>query len=116
MPDWLLPLLTVVLGGGGMVTAIATWRRDAEKGPVEAQTAQVADAVALSNAAAGWVKIADERQAKLNEKVDVLVEELEDLRQAVSSWGFWYSDLTFRWPYHRLQEQPPPPPVSGGRP
>lgn len=118
MPDWLLSLTAIVFSGG-FLTALIAWRRDKRLGPIEAQTAQVADAVAISAAAAGLAKLNDEREARRDEKLeeqDAKIENLTtlvgSLRHEVARWGYWYSDLTYRWPYHRLQEQPPPPPTT----
>ena len=47
----ILVVLTAVFGGGGVLTGILAWRKDARQGPVDKQTAQVADALTMSQTA-----------------------------------------------------------------
>lgn len=111
MPEWIVPLLTILLGGGGLITAIAAWRKDAKKAPIEAQTAQVADALAVSHAAATWVETQEKRTAAQDIKIDKLVIEMGLLRDELFGWQFWYTgELVANWDNHRAKEDPPPPP------
>ena len=118
MPDWILSFLTVVLGGGGLITAIVAWRKDQRQGPVEAQTAQVADAMVLSNAASGLVKSLTDRQQSFEDrivnketvweaKLMAQDEKIESLQQRVDNWIFWYNDLKVNWFTHRTKDEPP---------
>ena len=108
--ETLITLLTALLGGGGLVTALAAWRRDAKKGPIDAQTAKVADAVAVSEVATGWVQYQDEKMRDQDAKIAGLALKLDSVSTLVQEWDTWYMDLDVRWPYHRNQSTPPRPP------
>ena len=108
--ETLIALLTALLGGGGLVTALAAWRRDAKKGPIDAQTAKVADAVAVSEVATGWVQYQDEKMRDQDAKIASLALKLDSVSTLVQEWDTWYMDLDVRWPYHRNQSTPPRPP------
>lgn len=113
MPEWLLQFLTIILGAGGVITAIAAWRKDAKKAPVEAQTAQIADAVAISHAAAGMVELQDKRNAAQDAKIDKLIVEINLIKEELFGWRLWYTgDLVANWREHREKEEPPPPPAK----
>ena len=108
--ETLIAFLTALLGGGGLVTALAAWRRDAKKGPIDAQTAKVADAVAVSEVATGWVQYQDEKMRDQDAKIASLALKLDSVSTLVQEWDTWYMDLDVRWPYHRNQSTPPWPP------
>ena len=108
--ETLIALLTALLGGGGLVTALAAWRRDAKKGPIDAQTAKVADAVAVSEVATGWVQYQDEKMRDQDAKIASLALKLDAVSTLAQEWDTWYMDLDVRWPYHRDQSTPPRPP------
>ena len=108
--ETLIALLTALLGGGGLVTALAAWRRDAKKGPIDAHTAKVADAVAVSEVATGWVQYQDEKMRDQDAKIASLALKLDSVSTLVQEWDTWYMDLDVRWPYHRDQSTPPRPP------
>ncbi len=108
--ETLITLLTALLGGGGLITALAAWRRDAKKGPIDAQTAKVADAVAVSEVATGWVQYQDEKMRGQDAKIASLALKLDSVSTLVQEWDTWYMDLNVRWPYHRNQSSPPRPP------
>ena len=108
--ETLITLLTALLGGGGLVTALAAWRRDAKKGPIDAQTAKVADAVAVSEVATGWVQYQDEKMRDQDAKIASLALKLDSVSTLAQEWDTWYMDLDVRWPYHRNQSTPPRPP------
>ena len=108
--ETLIALLTALLGGGGLVTALAAWRRDAKKGPIDAQTAKVADAVAVSEVATGWVQYQDEKMRDQDAKIASLALKLDSVSTLAQEWDTWYMDLDVRWPYHRNQSTPPRPP------
>ena len=108
--ETLIALLTALLGGGGLVTALAAWRRDAKKGPIDAQTARVADAVAVSEVATGWVQYQDEKMRDQDAKIASLALKLDSVSTLAQEWDTWYMDLDVRWPYHRNQSSPPRPP------
>lgn len=121
MPDWIIPLISAVFGGSGIIAAIAAWRRDVKKGPIEAQTAQVADAMVLSNAATGLVKTLTDRQSDFENrfierekiweaKLAAQDEKIDTLQSRVDAWIFWYNDLKVNWFLHRTKEMPPVPP------
>ena len=108
--ETLITLLTALLGGGGLITALAAWRRDAKKGPIDAQTAKVADAVAVSEVATGWVQYQDEKMRDQDAKIASMSLKLDSVSTLVQEWDTWYMDLDVRWPYHRNQSSPPRPP------
>lgn len=108
--ETLIAFLTALLGGGGLVTALAAWRRDAKKGPIDAQTAKVADAVAVSEVATGWVQYQDEKMRDQDAKIASLALKLDSVSTLAQEWDTWYMDLDVRWPYHRNQSTPPRPP------
>lgn len=111
MPDWIVTLLTLIIGSSGLVAALAAWRKDAKKAPVEAQTAQVADAIAVSHAAASMMEIQNAKFANQDAKIDKLVAELDNLRNQLYAWQIWYNtDLVANWDIHRIKENPPSPP------
>ena len=108
--ETLITLLTALLGGGGLITALAAWRRDAKKGPIDAQTAKVADAVAVSEVATGWVQYQDEKMRDQDAKIASMSLKLDLVSTLAQEWDTWYMDLDGRWPYHRNQSSPPRPP------
>ena len=108
--ETLIALLTALLGGGGLITALAAWRRDAKKGPIDAQTAKVADAVAVSEVATGWVQYQDEKMRDQDAKIASMSLKLDSVSTLAQEWDTWYMDLNVRWPYHRDQSSPPRPP------
>ena len=108
--ETLITLLTALLGGGGLITALAAWRRDAKKGPIDAQTAKVADAVAVSEVATGWVQYQDEKMRDQDAKIASISLKLDLVSTLAQEWDTWYMDLDVRWPYHRNQSSPPRPP------
>lgn len=108
--ETLIALLTALLGGGGLITALAAWRRDAKKGPIDAQTAKVADAVAVSEVATGWVQYQDEKMRDQDAKIASISLKLDSVSALAQEWDTWYMDLDVRWPYHRNQSSPPRPP------
>ena len=108
--ETLITLLTALLGGGGLITALAAWRRDAKKGPIDAQTAKVADAVAVSEVATGWVQYQDEKMRDQDAKIASMSLKLDLVSTLAQEWDTWYMDLDERWPYHRNQSSPPRPP------
>ena len=113
--ETLITLLTALLGGGGLITALAAWRRDAKKGPIDAQTAKVADAVAVSEVATGWVQYQDEKMRDQDAKIASMSRKLDLVSTLVQEWDTWYMDLDVRWPYHRNQSSPPRPPRRSPR-
>ena len=129
----LLLLLAGVFGGGGVLTGLLAWRKDARQGPIDKSTAHVANSVALSETAMAWVqyqdkkmKIQDEKLAAQDEKThrmtlqiselsasnDNLTERVSRTESRLSGWNFWYDDLSGRWSYHREQDNPPAKPVG----
>ena len=123
MPDWTIPLISALMGGSGIIAAITAWRRDVKKGPIEAQTAQVSDAMVLSNAASDLVKTLTERQKEfetrieaketiLEAKLDAQDEKIDGLQSRVDAWIFWYNDLRVNWFLHRVKDVPPVPPET----
>lgn len=111
MPDWIITLLTLIIGSSGLIAALAAWRRDAKKAPIEAQTAQVADAIAVSHAAASLIEIQNAKFAGQDTKIDKLIAELDNLRNQLYAWQIWYNtDLVANWDIHRIKENPPAPP------
>ena len=129
----LLLLLAGVFGGGGMLTGLLAWRKDARQGPIDKSTAHVANSVALSETAMAWVRYQDEKMKIQDEKMkvqdekthrmalqiskllasnDSLTERVSRTESRLSGWNFWYDDLHGRWSYHREQDNPPAKPVG----
>ena len=129
----LLLLFAGVFGGGGVLTGLLAWRKDARQGPIDKSTAHVANSVALSETAMAWVQYQDEKMkiqdAKLvaqDEKThrmalqiselsagnDNLTERVGRTESRFFGWNFWYDDLSGRWSYHREQDNPPAKPVG----
>jgi len=100
---WLIPLVAVVLGSGGVTGAFVLLRKEARQAPIEWQTAQVANAAAVSEAAQGLVVMVNARLAIQDAKV-----EAQDAK--IDRWDNWYFDLRTGWPVHRLRDTAPPPP------
>ena len=122
----LLLILAAVFGGGGALTGLLAWRKDARQGPIDRSTAQVANSVALSETAMAWVQYQDEKMkvqdekthkmaiqiSELSERNDNLSERVSRTESRLSGWNFWYDDLKGRWSYHREQDNPPAKPVG----
>ena len=129
----LLLLLAGVFGGGGALTGLLAWRKDARQGPIDKSTAHVANSVALSETAMAWVQYQDEKMKIQDEKLvaqdekthrmalqiselsasnDNLTERVSRTESRLSGWNFWYDDLHGRWSYHREQDNPPAKPVG----
>ena len=122
----LLLILAAVFGGGGVLTGLLAWRKDARQGPIDRSTAQVANSVALSETAMAWVQYQDEKMkiqdekthrmavqiSELSERNDSLTERVGRTESRLSGWNFWYDDLSGRWSYHREQDNPPAKPVG----
>ena len=122
----LLLLLAGVFGGGGVLTGLLAWRKDARQGPIDKSTAHVANSVALSETAMAWVQYQDEKMKVQDEKThrmalqiselsasnDNLTERVSRTESRLSGWNFWYDDLHGRWSYHREQDNPPAKPVG----
>lgn len=125
---WLLPVLTFMFGIGGPAGVYVLLRKEMRQTPIEYNTAQVADAVAVSqtaNALASTVMTRLAQQDQRSEAQDRQIGELrkesdahrqradeleERVEEVENKWGNWYVDLKIRWPFHRQQEEPPPPP------
>ena len=121
MPEWILPMLTIIFGGGGLITAIVGWRKDRRQGPVDVQSAQVANAAALSNAASGLIATLTDRQNDFEERLSAKEqlweqklaaqdEKIEHLQSHIDTWMLWYNDLKANWFVHREKSSPPHPP------
>ena len=129
----MLLLLAGVFGGGGVLTGLLAWRKDARQGPIDKSTAHVANSVALSETAMAWVQYQDEKMKIQDEKMvvqdekthrmalqiselsasnDSLTERVSRTESRLSGWNFWYDDLRGRWSYHREQDNPPAKPVG----
>ena len=129
----ILLLLAGVFGGGGALTGLLAWRKDARQGPIDKSTAHVANSVALSETAMAWVQYQDEKMKIQDEKLvaqdekthrmalqiselsasnDNLTERVSRTESRLSGWNFWYDDLRGRWSYHREQDNPPAKPVG----
>ena len=129
----MLLLLAGVFGGGGALTGLLAWRKDARQGPIDKSTAHVANSVALSETAMAWVQYQDEKMKVQDEKMMVqdekthrmalqiselsasngnLTERVSRTESRLSGWNFWYDDLSGRWSYHREQDNPPAKPVG----
>jgi hypothetical protein len=68
--SWLIPLVAVLLGSSGVAGSFVLLRREARQAPVEWQTAQVANAAALSHAAQGLVSMVNAQLKVQDSKID----------------------------------------------
>ena len=116
MPEWVV-IVTALFGGGGVLTGLLAWRRDALRGPVEVATSQIANAVAVSEAASNWVEYQDAKMKEQEARFQLYEVRLSNQEKIVSEmqhdlagWGGWYMDLKTRWPFHQSQQHPPRPP------
>ena len=109
-----IAIVTFLFGIGGPVGVYVLLRKEMRQAPIEYQTAQVADAVAVSSAARGLVDTVNSRLEVQDEKVDRITRENERLRHREGKWWFWYDDLGDDWDTHREGPNPPPPPVTRG--
>ena len=116
MPEWVV-IVTALFGGGGVLTGLLAWRRDALRGPVEVATSQIANAVAVSEAASNWVEYQDAKMKEQEARFQLYEVRLSNQEKIVSEmqhdlagWGGWYMDLKTRWHFHQRQEYPPPSP------
>lgn len=107
-----IAIVTFLFGIGGPVGVYVLLRKEMRQAPIEYQTAQVADAVAVSAAARGLVDTVNSRLGVQDEKVDRITQENERLRHREGKWWFWYDDLEDDWDTHREGPNPPLPPVT----
>lgn len=126
--EWIIPIAGILLGTGGIGGIIVALRSDVRKGPIERSAAQIADAVAVSAAAAGLVeKVSirmteqDERASRQDDRASRQDEHIRNLRSEVMTlsnkidrinfmWNHWYLDLRDDWDMHRTRTEAPPPP------
>lgn len=116
--DWVQVVMGLI-GGGGLITAIVAWRRDARQGPIETSQANVADAMAISEAATNWVTYQDNKLRDQDAKIEMQDAKFEALEKKINTlqlkdrmWRGWYQDLALRWNHHRTKEEAPPPPTT----
>lgn len=130
MPDtellvqWLLPTITVLFGVGGPIGAWVLLRKEMRQAPIEYRTAQVADAIAVSQAAKGLVDTVTARLSQQDARSEAQDRKIDDLRTALNDaladlhtktgrllrWDGWYDGLETDWEQHRLKPAPPEPP------
>ena len=117
-PDWMLQWLMWFFGAGGPIVGAYYWYQMRKKRPIDTSTAQVANAIAISNVAKGIVDMLNgqiddfkthiETQDGKIEKQNVEIASLKDLVINIENiWGVWYADLSNRWSFHRLQDKAP---------
>lgn len=126
MTDWVLPIAMAVFGSGGALAAIVAWRKDQRQGPIEAHSANIADAMSVRSAATDLSKtlmervnaledraaISDKEIAEQNDKIAAQNEKIDMLRKYVDLWSIWYRELKANWESHRSGDLPPLPPVD----
>ena len=110
----MLTIGSAIFGTAGIGGAFLAWRRDRRQGPIEATTATIADAVALSGAATAWVQYQTQKMKDQDGKIEdgqelnkQLVATLTTQRALVAMWGLWYIDLVERWSFWRARTEPP---------
>lgn len=132
LPDWVLPLLGILFGGGGPFVAFLAWRSEARKAPIDRSTAKVAEATAISTTANELLKTVisrmneqDNRASKQDDRASAQDDQIRNLRQELMAtntrldritytWNNWYLDLKEDWDMHRTKNEAPPPPVTEG--
>ena len=117
---FVLQMVTLFFGGGGILMGILAWRKDARLGPVEVEAAKVANATVVAEQATEWVRYQDEKLKLQDERIQIqddriaaISDELQSLRMNLQGWGYWYMDLAANWPKHRARERPPKAPKQG---
>ena len=115
LPSWVLPLMSLVFGAGGPYAGWLLYSQQKKKQPIDASTAQVANAVALSNAAQGVVDMLQEQVDNLQTKTDKQDQEIQSLKNnaihLTQIWELWYTDLSENWLIHRQQDKAPAKPT-----
>lgn len=124
-PTELTQMLFGILGtilSGGLVKVFLDWRTTRRKEPIEAKTAEIANAKTLSDAALAMVADMREDRDRQDQRIATLEQrdrerecrEQQDRERIANLEGFamrvgsWYQKLVADWPYYRQQDQPPP--------
>lgn len=110
--NWVLTILTFVFGVGGPLGVYVMVRKELRQSPIDYNTAQVADAVAISSAARGLVDTFSMRLSIQDAKLAAQDDKIAEQNKRIDSWDDWYSDLSYRWDFHKLKPAPPPPPQT----
>ena len=116
-----LAIVYWVFGAGGPIAGLYWYLQRRKREPVDAATAQIANAVAISNVAKVVVDLLNEQIDdfkddinKQNAKIEAQEIETRILKAKIFNieniWASWYSDLSNKWAVHRLQEKAPSPP------
>lgn len=113
----IVAVISALFGTGGIGTALYAWRKDARQGPIDAETAKIANAAALSDVATNWVSYQDQKMKEQDEKIrtqgemiDQLNVKFDNVHSKLMRWAAWYDHLLDRWAEHREQLKPPAPP------
>lgn len=124
MPDWILTLLLAVVAPGGIITGLLLWQRENKKLPITKEDSQVAQALAISSAAAALFQTVTTRLAAQDSKVEAQDAKLDEqdlkynaleetnkvYQRRLDNWHGWYANFVSMWPSHRLETNAPPPP------
>lgn len=124
-PDWLLPVITIIFGGGGPLVAWLAYRNESKKLPIERRTAKVAEATSISTVANEILQTVFERMKTQDERAEAQDERIRGLRQELAqvnqrldkinfTWRTWYLDLRDEWDFHRTKDEAPPAPITEG--
>lgn len=109
--NWLLTLFSFVFGLGGPLGVYILVRKELRQTPIEYNTAQVADAIAVSTASRSLMDTMMSRLSQQDDKINGQGTRIEKLTRIVEGWDDFYDDLSFRWEVHRTKPTPPPPPT-----
>lgn len=118
LPNWFPSFLTWFLGAGGPIVGLYLWYLQRKKLPIDTSTAQIANAVAISNVAKGVVDMLGEQIDDFKGHIDKQDKKIDDQNIEISLlktrvvnienvWISWYADLSNRWSVHRLLDKAP---------
>lgn len=79
---------------------------------VSASNELVATLIGRIDCLEGRVLAAETRIDAQEQTITVQTSEISLLRTVIAMWSAWWMDLEARWPYHRLQDAPPPRPLT----
>lgn len=109
----IITILTAIIGPAGLISGFLAWRKDKNQGPIDKNTADIANAAVISAAAAGLVQTMQDRMNAQEERLNELDKKVSNLSLVISNWRSWYQDLQVRWNYHKTKPTPPPAPTQG---
>lgn len=122
--EQLATLIGALFTGGGVLTGIVAWSNNKTKEPIERETAQVANAAAISNTANSLLKTVYENMQKQDAKLQAQDEKIQEQDSKIQeqdrkileqegkleilrAWDAWYDVLHQEWPTLKQEDYPP---------